>query len=168
MPFNLTAPIWPNKSDNFFRDRHFAPLRQHGPRCVATSLAIIAGVSVDIFEGSINTQDPFSWSDALKPMGMKLCYCPTDIRRIEFYLPELIELDDLFILSYYTTNNMKVLFGDPDDRGWLCGSHVIVLHKDMVLDPATGRVTKAADHKCNRFHTKRIFRVVRNDYPRGI
>ncbi|CAF5168391.1 unnamed protein product, partial [Rotaria magnacalcarata] len=32
------------------------------------------------FQGNLNTQDPVSWSAALKPYGMKLAYCPHDAR----------------------------------------------------------------------------------------
>lgn len=168
MPFDLTSKLWPNKDDHFFRDRVLRPIRQNGPHCVAAVLAILASAEPELFQHAINTQDPFSWSDAIARWNMKLCYCPTDIRKLCFYMAELIEMDDLFTLSYYTTQDKDIILRDPDDRGWLCGSHIVVLYRDKILDPATGTVVNALEHKCNCYHTKRIFRVVPRDYVRGL
>ncbi len=70
---------------------------------------------------------------------MKLAYCPTDVRKIRFYVPELLALDDLFTLSYYTPPDSRSILADPGEDGWVCGSHIVVLHRDEVLDPASGR-----------------------------
>lgn len=99
---------------------------------------------------------------------MKLAYCPTDVRRLKHYLRELVAYDDLFTLSYYTTTDPAVLLGDPDAGGWLTGSHIVVLHRDQVYDPTDGAVTPALEHECNEYHTKRVFRVVPADHPRGL
>ncbi len=141
---------------------------QIGPHCVSTSLAILTGVEPERFQGSINTQDPISWSDAIKPWGMKFCYCPTDARKLRFYIPELIELDDLFTVSYYMPLDSDKILKDPDEQGWICGSHIVVLHRDKILDPMSGSVMNAQDHVCNKRHTKRIFRLVPDNYKRGL
>ena len=47
----------------------------------------------------MNTQDPISWSDEITNWGMQLAYCPTDARRFCHYIPELIEIDDLFYMA---------------------------------------------------------------------
>ena len=169
MPFDITSNLWPkNERRAFFRDKKIVPIKQVGPHCVSTVLAMLTGQTPEYFQGRINTQDPISWSDALKEFGMKLAYCPCDIRKLKFYMKELVELDDLFLLSYYTPKDPTVLLRDPDSRGWLAGSHVVILHRDKIINPQTGRITNALSHRCNKRHTKRIFRVVPKDYHRGL
>ncbi|MCS7014629.1 MAG: hypothetical protein RMI91_14600 [Gemmatales bacterium] len=168
MPYDITCRLWPQDNEAFFRDKTFRVIRQHGPHCVATVLAMLTGDSPDKFMEKINTQDPVSWSEALREAGMKLAYCPTDIRKLKHYMAELVAYDDLFTLSYYTTTEPEKLLGEPDERGWLVGSHIVILHRQMILDPATGEAGDAFQHECNEYHTKRIFRVVPVDHPRGL
>jgi hypothetical protein len=99
---------------------------------------------------------------------MKLAYCPTDIRKLKYYMRELVELDDLFTLSYYTTNDANILLGNPNADGWLTGSHIVILHRNLILDSGIGEAIEAFDHVCNEYHTKRIFRVVPANHPRGL
>lgn len=168
MPFDTKCHLWPNNTEHFFQDAELIPLMQTGPHCVSTVLGILTCNRPQVFQGNINTQDPYSWSIALKKYGMKLAYCPADVRKIKFYMQELMELDDLFTLSYYTSNDKNVVLGDPSDHGWICSSHIVVLHRDKIIDPQTGIENNAKDHGCNNFHTKRIFRVVPLDYGRGL
>ncbi len=165
MPYDLTAGLWSGEDENFFRHRELEPLQQKGPHCVSTALAILTGLPPEHFQQIINTQDPVSWSEALRPSGMKLAYCAFDIRKLCFYMDELVGYDDLFLLCYYTSSG---LLSNPDERGWICGSHVVVLHRDRILDPAVGRAVAAHKHPCNLRHTKRIFRVVPHDHRRGL
>jgi len=168
MPFDLVSHLWPDLKEGFFRDRELRAIRQKGPHCVSTSLAILTGASPEQFQGAVNTQDPISWSDKIKEWGMQFAYCPSDARKLRFYIPELIELDDLFTLSYYTTLDGDTILRDPNNRGWVCGSHIVVMHRDKILDPASGTVTSANQHPCNNYHTKRIFRVVPVGYHRSL
>lgn len=168
MPYDMNSQLWPNLHEVFFRDRELRVIRQTGPHCVSTSLAILTGATPEEFQGTVNTQDPTSWSDKIKEWGIQFAYCPTDARKLRFYLPELLERDDLFTLSYYTTLEADRLLGDPNERGWICGSHIVVMHRDKILDPASGMVVKANDHQCNDYHTKRIFRVVPAGYKRSL
>ncbi len=168
MAYNYNSCLWNNKKEQFFREREIKPVRQSGPHCVSTSLAILTGEKPEDFQDKINTQDPLSWSDALKNYDMKMAYCPFDARKLKFYIDELIELDDLFTLSYYTTQDSSKILSDPDEKGWVCGSHIVILHRDKIYDPAQGNVSAAKTHKCMKYHTKRIFRVVPDDYKRGL
>jgi len=168
MPYDHHSPLWPDPRENFFRDITVTPIRQHGPHCVSTTLAMLSGATPEDFQGKVNTQDPVSWSESLVPFGRKLAYCSTDVRKMRFYLPELIRLDDLFTLSFYTKLDPDVILGDPDESGWVCGSHIIVMHRDRIYDPATGRAVPADEHRCGAYHTKRIFRVVPADHARGL
>ncbi|MBM4329335.1 MAG: hypothetical protein FJ118_19495 [Deltaproteobacteria bacterium] len=167
MPFDVKCKLWPNGKECFFAHKTLQPMKQAGPRCVVTALAILTDSTPEIFEGHVNTQDPISWSEALKPFGMKLAYCPSDIRKLRFYVEELIGLDDLFLLCYYSPTDAKML-GDPDERGWICGSHVVILHRDHIIDPRRGDAIHALDHDCLNHHTKRLFRVLPVNHPRGI
>lgn len=168
MPFSRTSSLWPNASDEFFRERTFEPVRQSGPHCVSTALAILTGASPELFQGSVNTQDPRSWSEALHDYGMKLAFCPTDVRKLKFYVDELLSIDDLFTLSFFTPASSDEILADPNGDGWVCGSHVVVLHRGLVLDPASGDVSGLRDFARAECHTKRIFRVVPASYLGGL
>jgi len=170
MVFNYTTNLWPNTEERFFDKITIKHIRQSGPTCVATVLAMLTNKKPEDFIDKINTQNPVSWSLALSEYGMKLAYCPTDVRKLKFYMDELISLNDLFLLCYYTPNDGSDILKDPDEKGWICGSHVVILHKDKIFDPNANRekITDAKNHPCNNKHTKRIFRVVPADYPRGL
>jgi len=116
----------------------------------------------------MNTQDPVSWSEALQKWDMKLAYCPTDARKLKHYMKELVALDDLFTLSYYTPPNPNAILGEPNSDGWVTSFHIVILHRSKILDPLSGTETEAFDHPCNDYHTKRIFRVVPADHLRGL
>jgi hypothetical protein len=98
----------------------------------------------------------------LQPYGMKLAYCPMDVRKLKFYM------DDLFTLSYYTSLDSEDILGDPDSKGWVTGYHIVILHRDKILDPAAGTAIPARGHYCNNYHTKRIFRIVSSNHIRGL
>jgi hypothetical protein len=166
--YDRNTTLWHNKDECFFRDRDIRPILQTGPHCVSTTLAVLTGKAPEDFQGKMNTQDPSSWSQVLQPYGMKLSYCPMDVRKLKFYMDELIAMDDLFTLSYYTSLDPKDILGDPNSTGWVTGSHIVILHRDKILDPATGTATPALEHYCNDYHTKRIFRVVPHDHVRGL
>jgi hypothetical protein len=72
MPFDDSCHLWASGHEAFFRDREIVPLRQTGRHCVSTVLAMLVGTRPEDFQGRMNTQDPVSWSDALKPFGVKL------------------------------------------------------------------------------------------------
>ena len=168
MPYDATSHLWPEDNEAFFRARDFLAIRQQGPHCVSTVLAILSGKTPEAFQGNVNTQDPVSWSQALQKCGMKLAYCPTDARKLKHYMRELVRIDDLFTLSYYSSLDPNDILGDPNDRGWVTGSHIVILHRRTVLDPASGLSTDAFAHPCNQHHTKRVFRVVPADHARGL
>lgn len=165
MAYDLNSTLWPNRDDVFFRDHTFIPQRQTGPHCVSTTLAMLTGTSPETFQGTVNTQDPRSWSAALAPWDMQLAYCPTDARKLKFYLEDLLSVDDLFTLSYYATEDAREILRDPDAGGWVTSSHIVLLHRDTILDPASGKATLVLLHECLERHTKRIFRVVKRGHP---
>jgi hypothetical protein len=168
MPYDNNCHLWPNTEDSFFRNIKIQPIHQKGPHCVSTVLAMLSGSEPEDFQGVVNTQDPVSWSEALQKFGMKLAYCPTDARKLKYYMTELLELNDLFTISYYTTTDRDMILGDPSSDGWVCGSHIVIMHKDKIFDPQYGRVADAASHISNGYHTKRIFRVVPVAVTRGL
>lgn len=167
MPRDAHCSLWPQQEGPFFASRDLQPIRQSGPHCVSTVLAMLTGEKPEAYQrGEINTQDPASWSAVLHPHGMKLAYCPTDARKLKFYLPELLAHGDLFTLSYYTESS-KIL-RDPDASGWVCSSHIVLLHRGHILDPSGGTRTPAQEHHAMECHTKRIFRVVPAAHGRGL
>src|ERR1700733_10134819 len=124
--YDLNATLWPNKDECFFRDRDIWPILQTGPHCVSTTLAMLTRKTPEDFHGKMNTQDPSSWSQVLQLYGMKLAYCPMDVRKLKFYM------DDLFTLSYYTSLDPEDILGDPDSKGWVTGSHIVILHRNKI------------------------------------
>jgi hypothetical protein len=168
MPYQSNCDLWSNSQEVFFRDRTIVPQKQVGPHCTSTVLAMLSGESPAYFQERINTQDPVSWNDALATFGIKLAYCPTDIRKIKHYVAELVTTSDLFTLSYYKPKEPSQLLDDPNEKGWICGSHIVICHLNNIIDPATGLVHNILDHNSLEFHTKRIFRVVPLNHPRGI
>ena len=163
------TPVWPAKEEeHYFRDLVIEPLDQRGPTCVSTCLAMLTGRRPEDFQGNINTQDPVSWSAALQPYGMKLAYCPHDARKFKFYIEELIALDDLFALSFYTTTDPNQILDDPDSTGFVTQSHFILLHRDKIYDSAGYGCIPAREHRCLEHHTKRIFRVLPAAHARGL
>jgi hypothetical protein len=127
-----------------------------------------ADVEADDFKTITNSQSPHSWSNALKPYGMQLAYCNHDVRRIEHYIDELVELDDLFFLCFYSVNPPS----DPDANGKLCTAHIVTMHNDTIYDTAkqsgSGGVVLANDYTRLERQTKRIFRVVPLGHPRCV
>jgi hypothetical protein len=166
MQYDDNTFLWTGENASYFQNIKLVPLQQIGPTCVFNTLAVLTGNDPDYFDGKINTQNPISWSDALIPFGMKLAYCSTDVRKMENYLPELVGYDDLFIISYYSY--MSDPLADPDENGWVCGSHIVILHRDKIIDSKKGLAVPAVGHEAGECHTKRIFRVVPADYSRGL
>ena len=175
---NANAPLWdpPNADEPqgpFFPEMAIEHTKQIGPSCVATTLAMIArttgaDVEADDFKTITNSQSPHSWSNALKPYGMQLAYCNHDVRRIEHYIDELVELDDLFFLCFYSVNPPS----DLDANGKLCTAHIVTMHNDTIYDTAkqsgSGGVVLANDYTRLERQTKRIFRVVPLGHPRCV
>lgn len=87
MPYDANCRLWPPSDESYFRDRIIRALQQTGPHCVSTVLAMLTGDAPETFQGKVNTQDPVSWSDALMRYGMKLAYCPTDVRKLKTLYP---------------------------------------------------------------------------------
>lgn len=168
--FSRSCRLWnPSHGGPFFRERQLTHRQQVGGTCVSTSLAVITGEEPETFQGeSLNTQDPVSWSEALRPYGLKLAYCPTDLRRLQHYREELLALDDLFLLCYYSPDDPCTIAAEPDETGWICSSHVITLHRSMIYDTRYDRPFEANRYGCWGKFTKRIFRVVPLDHPRGL
>lgn len=165
--YDLNTRLWPNNSDHFFRGQKYVIGKHKNLNCVVVVLATLTGASPNQFKGIINTQDPVSWSEALKSWGMKLAYCPCDIRKLRYYMEELIKLDDLFLLSYYTPVSKRIL-KDPDENGWISHSHIVILHRNNIYDSKLDQAVPAKEHICNKYYTKRIFRVIPVGHERGL
>ena len=169
MPYDTSSSLWSNTNETFFRDRPITPIKQSGPHCVSTVLAMLSGTQPEQFQGKVNTQDPASWSEALKAYGIKLAYCPSDLRKLRFYLLDLESLDDLFTVSYYIPEEPESIFQDPDpETGWVCSSHIVILQGRDIIDPARGVRVPAVSHRAMDLYTKRIFRVLPAAHARGL
>ena len=99
---------------------------------------------------------------------MQLAYCNFDLRRLEYYIDELVEMDDLFLLSFYSKDPPY----DPEvEGGKLCTAHIVTLHRDNIIDTARGgeqAIVSASDYNRSMRQTKRIFRIVPKGHARRI
>ena len=175
---NPTAPLWYASSGSeddapFFDDLKLQHVRQVGPSCVATTLSMVANATgakttPEDFKAVTNSQAPHTWSEALKPYGMQLAYCNHDLRRLAYFVDELVELNDLFFLCFYSEDPPS----DPNASGKLCTAHIVTMHRGTVYDTAKaahfGGVCHAHDYSRLERQTKRIFRVVPLHHPRCV
>ena len=175
---NPTAPLWYEERRGepvgpFFHDLSLQHAKQVGPSCVATTLSMVANATgaqttPEDFKAVTNSQAPHTWSEALKPYGLQLAYCNNDVRRLGYFVDELVAYDDLFFLCFYSEDPPS----DPQASGKLCTAHIITLHGDTIYDTAKpaslGGVCKAEDYGRLERQTKRIFRVVPLYHPRCI
>ena len=174
---NASAPLWDEESEcepkgPFFRDLEIEHIKQIGPSCVPTTLAMLArstgaDVGPDDFKEIINSQSPHTWSKALHPYGLQLAYCNHDLRRLRYIVDELVAHDDLFLLCFYSVDPPS----DPDENGKLCTAHIVTLHRDKIIDTAKSHlcgVSLASQYPRLERQTKRIFRVVPAGYPRRV
>jgi len=169
MPFDTNSLLWNGQPETYFRNRPIQPIEQDDSHCVSTVLAMLSGATPERFQGVVNTQDPVSWSEALKQYGLKLAYCPSDNRKVRFYIPELVALNDLFTISYFIPTGPADVLRDPrPSDGWVCSSHIVILQGEDIIDPAQGDRVRAIGHRCMQRFTKRIFRVVPVNHPRGL
>lgn len=128
--------------------------KQERGACVPTCLAAIAGVQPSQFY-DVDSQDPRTWSSALLPYGVRLEYCPNDSRAVRHYHDELSK--GLWLVGYYLDYPVPL---NPDEHGWLCGSHLVVVHAGCVYDPSSDYLCSLGAHISSGRPTKRIFRVV--------
>jgi hypothetical protein len=163
-----SGPFWAAQLADF---QAHGGMIQIGPTCVSNSLSLLTlgAARPEDFQGEasgVNTQDPVTWSHALKRFGKKLAYTSSDTRRLRWYVPELLRLDDIFTVSYYTGD----FTSDPSDDGWVCGSHIVVVAGGMLYDSCrddspTALGSPFFDELYGCKFLKRIFRVVPADYP---
>ena len=167
---NANAPLWYGENEQFFSDLRFNHKKQIGPSCVPTSISMVLqafghDVSIDDVKKEINTQAPHSWSAFLQSYGLQLAYCNTDQRPLGLYIDELIEMDDLFFLSFYSHEFPSVY----DGEGKFCTAHIITLNKSTIYDTAVWNgVCHATQYHRLGNRVKRIFRIVPLGYERCI
>ena len=173
---NASAPLWFEGGQReplgpFFEALSMEHVKQVGPSCVATTLSMVANAtgantSPEDFKAVTNSQAPHTWSEALKPYGLQLAYCNNDVRRLAYFVDELVAYDDLFFVCFYSEDPPS----DPQPSGKLCTAHIITLHGDTVYDtakwPSSGGVCRLQDYGRLERQTKRIFRVVPLHHPR--
>ena len=114
----------------------------------------------------VSKEDEYSWSCGLNQFGMKLAYCHTEPVALAHYVPELITLDDVFLVTLYTDKVNKIT-APLDVKGSNGGSHTIVVCGSKIYDPA-GIIYELAESHHKTFMTKRIMRVVPLAYARGL
>ena len=141
----------------FFHGLELQHTKQVGPSCVATTLSMVAnatGASTtpEDFKAVTNSQAPHTWSEALKAYGLQLAYCNNDVRRLDYFVDELVAYDDLFFLCFYSEDPPS----DPKPSGKLCTAHIITLHRDTIYDtakfPSSGGVCQAHDYSLSLIH----------------
>lgn len=166
--FDQSSSIWPDEPDQYFTNLQITHRQQVGGSCVSTGLSLLTGEEPGTIRQHINTQDPVSWSLYLQDHGMKLAYCPSDFRRLLHYKSQLLALDDLFAISTYSSQNPLEIGAEPDESGWICGSHFFILHRQTVYDTRYAQPSDFASYEDHDRYVKRLFRIVPVDHPRGL
>jgi hypothetical protein len=92
-------PLWPDTTERFFASLHLHSAPIPGTFSIASIIASLTGGDLEQIMDRVEANDPLSWSLVLQEYGMKLAYCPTDVRRMIHYLEELVALNDIFILT---------------------------------------------------------------------
>lgn len=167
--FDSASQLWANQPMvAYFRDRIIQHRQQVGGSCVSTCLSLLTGQAPTEVRRHVNTQDPVSWSQYLQSFDMKLAYCPTDLRRLKHYLPDLLAIDDMFTISTYSPSDASSIGAEPDENGWVCGSHIVLLHRSTVYDTRYDAPIALNAYADNQRYVKRLFRVVLVDHTRGL
>ncbi|CAF1404661.1 unnamed protein product [Adineta ricciae] len=81
---------------------------------------------------------------------------------------ELIGLDDLFALNFYTASNPEDIFGNAYHTAFVTQSDLIMLHRDKIYHSTRHQYVPARDHRCVNYHTKYIFQVPSATHDRGL
>ena len=189
--FDITTKLWDHTSRDEVRKlteirhdyQHFQYIprstdfeyrNQEGPTCISTCLAILIQglskenekISIMDVRKNINTQSPRTWSAFLEQKtGYKLAYCNFDRRYVEHYREELKKLDDLFLVSWYSS---KGNFGEKrkdSEAVWTGGSHVVIWYRNEIYDTKLdfSSSLRSEDYFSgdrSKKSVKRIFRVV--------
>lgn len=167
--FDHSTAFWsPPEPAPFFHEMRLTHRVQIGGSCVSTGLSLLTGEEPGDIRAHVNTQDPVSWSRYLQGHGMKLAYCATDLRRLRYYVDEFRAHDDLFTVSTYSPSSALQIGGEPDARGWICSSHFVVVHRDLVYDTRFEAPVALRDYGDLDRYVKRLFRVVPADHVRGL
>ncbi len=154
------APLFPNLN--------IEHRTQIGGTCVSTGLSLLRKEEPGEIRNKINTQYPVSWSKYLNGHQMKLAYCSTDFRRLHYYVDELLAHNDLFTISTYSPSEPGEIGSDPNNEGWICGSHFFVLHRDTVYDTRFKSPVALKEYRDLNRYVKRLFRVVPCNHARGL
>ena len=159
--FDQHADLWPDGAgENFYPQLKLAHRVQIGGSCVSTSLSLLTGEAPAAIRQQINTQSPVSWSRYLHHYGMQFAYCAHDFRKLKYYVGDLLTLDDLFALSTYSPVNPLHIGSEPDNSGWVCGSHFVLLLRGMVHDTRFPEPVRLSGYCDLDRYVKRIFRIV--------
>ncbi|CAF1582907.1 unnamed protein product [Adineta ricciae] len=87
------------------------------------------------------------------------------VRRLD---QQLIGLDDLFALNFYTASNPEDIFGNAYHTAFVTQSDLIMLHRDKIYHSTRHQYVPARDHRCVNYHTKYIFQVPSATHDRGL
>ncbi|MCF8208872.1 MAG: hypothetical protein K9K38_05645 [Rhodoferax sp.] len=167
--FDTASKLWANQPiAAYYRDITIHHRQQVGGSCVSTCLSLLSGQEPTEVRSHVNTQDPVSWSHYLQGYGMKLAYCPSDLRRLQHYLPDLLAIDDLFTISTYSPPDSSSIGAEPNEDGWICGSHIVLLHRSTVYDTRYAAPIALNTYADKQRYVKRLFRVVPVDHARGL
>jgi hypothetical protein len=167
--YDTSNALWSaNDAVSWFHDYPLVHRLQQGGSCVSTCLSLLTQMEPELIRPWINTQNPVSWSQFLTPFGLKLAYCPTDFRRLRHYAAELADLDDLFLVSTYSSTDPLNIGAEPDADGWVTGSHVVALHRSQVYDTRHYTPCELSTYVDLDRYVKRLFRVVPVHHPRGL
>jgi hypothetical protein len=74
----------------------------------------------------------------------------------------------LFLVSTYSSTNPLDIGAEPDAKGWVTGSHLVLVHRSRVYDTRHYAPCELDAYVDLDRYVKRIFRVVPLHHPRGL
>lgn len=141
----------------YYDDLEVLHLKQVVNACVPTSIASVVGEDPSIFYKTMNNCCPISWSKHLKSFGMKLKVQNATFRPFAKLLEDLKKTGYLYLVGVYCGQLRHI--EQHARKGTTCPSHMFVVHKGKVYDPAQSEKIDAAPHYAEHW-VKRLFRVV--------
>jgi len=144
----------------FFHNKNFVPAQHDSCSAAAAALATICCCNVWDMENRIVPSNPRTWLLALQDFGLNLEYWTTWLCEMRWFMSDLLMVDDLFLLCYYTTVSPdEVMAFESQGMTTEC-FHIVILHRCAIIDPVLGECESAFLHPCNGMLARWIFRVV--------
>ena len=123
MQLSKRASLWPSREDCFFKDSKLNS-KKLGEISVFKLLATLTDAKQEFFKERMNKYYPIDLFNAFMWLGFRVVPCLTYNPSLKFYIDELIKLNDLFVIIYFTNKSVG--------KGLIRNGRVTVLFRDRL------------------------------------